>query len=158
LSVHFSVCLQCWWIVITYWNKKWKSARNMIGRCPGYHHVKTNPDPVISKTSLVWINVEFFTFGDCNLCIQWLACRALSASAELLVLFINWSTYYCMHSVWCNTIYLSSLFRMVRLPYTNIHLSILEWRWNRRDLQAIEVWPWRVYDPILRHLTTLLSR
>jgi len=60
-------------------NKKWKSAHDKTGRYLGYLHAEADPDRSY-PVSRGMEKYEALHFGG----IQRLACRAISASAELL--------------------------------------------------------------------------
>jgi len=81
MSVCLFICPECLWNVITQCNKKWILANDRIARCLGYLHAKADLDRS-KDDQWVWKNVEFCTLA---VCVQWLACRTISACAEPIV-------------------------------------------------------------------------
>jgi len=81
-------------------NKKWKSAHDRIGQSLGvlcYLAAEASPDRgivwsriLLRKRSGVWKTVEFCTLHGNNGYVQLLACRAISASTEILVHISNY--------------------------------------------------------------------
>jgi len=70
----------------------WKWVHDRIGRCLGYLHAQVNPDcSILWYTEKHWWGIEkcgVLHSGGNNLCTRQLGCRAILASAELLVSFL----------------------------------------------------------------------